>query len=120
MDKKVDNRINEVKKKINKLDDKISSEKSKIKDLNNLEEAFGGLNAKINKCVELLNKSVKSPKTTSLTENILADNQKFFSKTTESINNDRVEIEKTMNELSEEKDKLKKELESDKNKKGND
>ena len=65
-EKKADNKIYEAKKEIERLDEQIYNNQKSLEKLDELEESFAAINVCLNKCVELVNKSIKGRKVNSL------------------------------------------------------
>ena len=68
-DKRADNTII-IKKKLAIVEDNISMNNKKLHDIEYTEELFNTLHKKLNRCAEILNRSMKSKKTTALVSDI--------------------------------------------------
>ncbi len=98
------NNNNENRNYINNIDSQIDVEKSKMKNLDDMEEIFISLNKNISKCVELLNKSIKG-KSVSKKLNAIEENNKInFVKSMNNIDSEREEIKNNLIKLNKEKE----------------
>ena len=108
-DKKIDNRIISTKEKINNIDNRLDVAKRKIKNLQNMQENVNSIAKSMNRCIDLLSKSIKGPTVNNKFEDMRSTNKIFYAKTTASIEEETMGIRKTINELYKEKDELLKE-----------
>lgn len=98
------------KKRIDYIDNRISEEKNKMKDLDEIEELFVSLSKNISKCVELLNKSVKGRNVNAKLNSIEENNKVNFQKSINNIDVQREEIKNSLVELNDQKDAFQKQL----------
>lgn len=99
-DKKADNKII-IKKKLAIIEDNISMNNKKLHDIENTEELFTRLHKKLNKCAEILNRSMKSKKTTALVNDIEQTSKINQRRMLEELDNER---ELTRNEIKKDKE----------------
>lgn len=105
-EKTIDNKLVDNKAKLKVVNDKIDIEKQKMKNLDEIEELFVSLNSNINKCVELLSKSMKGENIGRKLGAIEESNKVNFNKSIYSINSNREDIKKKLSELSDQKDEV--------------
>ena len=98
------------KKRIDSIDNRISEEKSKMKDLDDMEELFVSLSKNISKCVELLNKSVKGRNVNSKLNAIEENNKINFQKSINNIDIQREEIKNNLIKLNDQKETIQEQL----------
>lgn len=75
-----------------------------MKNLDELEELFVSLNKNINKCVELLARSIKGENVGQKLSAIEENNKVSFNRSIYNINSDRDEIKQTLSKLNDERD----------------
>lgn len=109
-EKKADNYIN--KEKIKKIDNELEKEKNKFNDLDELEEIIISLNNNINKCIELISKSIKGNNINKRLSAIETENRISFKNNINNIDIERKEIKNNILNLNDEKDKI---IENNKN-----
>ncbi len=105
-EKTIDNKLVDNKAKLKVVNDKIDIERQKMKNLDEIEELFVSLNSNINKCVELLSKSMKGENIGRKLGAIEESNKVNFNKSIYSINSNREDIKKKLSELSDQKDEV--------------
>lgn len=96
------------KKRINEIDDRIDEEKSKMKNLDEMEELFVSLSKNITKCVDLLNKSIKGNNIANRLNSIEENNKINFTKSIGNLEIEREEIKNRLVSLNNEKDDFQK------------
>lgn len=101
--KSVDNKM-DTKTKLRLVNDRIDVEKQKMKNLDELEELFVSLNKNINKCVELLGRSIKGENIGKKLSAIEENNKVSFNKSIYNINSDREEVKNLLSRLNDERD----------------
>lgn len=105
-----ENELPYYREKINDIENQIDYEKDKMRNLDDMEDIFVSLNNNINKCVEILRKSIKGKNTANKLNSIEENNKINFKK---SIGNIEIEKEETKNNiinLYTEKDNIQKEI----------
>ena len=107
--KMADNKININKASINRIDNEIDSNKSKIKTLNDMEEGFVSLSKNIEKCVELLSMSMKGNHIESKLSDISESNQVYLKKVVSTIDDEKTVANDRIKNLYDEKDRIEKE-----------
>ncbi len=107
--KKADNTLLDNKAKINKIDDEISSVSNQKKALENIKDSFIDLNKSIDDCYSLLAASFKGKKVNSFFTNNSLENNRRLKKLTENIDNNTDILQKKLNNLNDEKEKIQKE-----------
>lgn len=107
--KVADNRIIENKKNIDNIDDMIDQNKNRIKSLNNMEDNFQALSRSIEKCVDLLNKSIKGNNIERKLGDISDNNKISLKRVLGTIDDERQEVNKELKNLFNQKDYLEKE-----------
>ena len=101
--KSADNKI-DTKTKLRLVNDRIDVERQKMKNLDELEELFVSLNKNINKCVELLGRSIKGENIGRKLSAIEENNKVSFNKSIYNINSDREEVKNLLSRLNDERD----------------
>lgn len=101
--KSADNKI-DTKTKLRLVNDRIDVERQKMKNLDELEELFVSLNRNINKCVELLGRSIKGENIGRKLSAIEENNKVSFNKSIYNINSDREEVKNLLSRLNDERD----------------
>ena len=104
--RKADNRIITTEKDIDKFDDQIEVEKNRIQELSEMQETVDEIVDNINKCIELLSKSMKGPTTENLFSDMYNSNKSFQTSVSTNIENNQIEIRKKLNELYKEKENI--------------
>lgn len=107
--KKADNRTVNTKQKIKEIDDRLDIERKKLQKLDDMREEIISLNKNMDKCIDLLAKSIKGPVTKSIFNDMYDSNKIFFIKANSAIDEENNISKKEINKLYQEKDKLIKE-----------
>ena len=107
--KKADNIVLEYKQKINEVDNRLDEEKKKLKKLNQIQNDIDSLSKNINKCIDLLSKSMKGPGINNMFSNMSDSNKLMHIKASSAIENEFQETNKKIYNLYGEKDKIIKE-----------
>ena len=111
-EKVADNYISH-KKEIKIIDNKINTEKNKIKKIDSIEESFVSLNNNINKCIDLLSASIKGGNVEKKLDAIREESEISYRKSVEDLDAEREEINVNINRLSDERDFLSEKLRRD-------
>ena len=106
IEKKADNTFLSKKDKINKIDEMLDIEKKKIKKIESLYDDFRVLNSNMDKCIDLLSKSINGPNVGVTLNNIRYSNKELFNKSNEKIDNELKIIKKKVNSLYKEKESI--------------
>ncbi len=101
--KKIDNKIKSNKQRINEIDNILSIEKQKIKKIDEMQETIYELNKNMNKCIDLLSKSIKGKTTDIIFNDIENANRKFYIKTNNVLEEETIDTMKKINKLYKEK-----------------
>ena len=104
--RKADNRIIENRQKINEVDNQIDDEKGRLEKLSTMQETIDSIAKNVDKCIELLSKSMKGPNTDSLFNDMYNSNKAFFKKASSNIESEETNSRKKINELYKEKEKI--------------
>ena len=107
--KAVDNRVITSKVKINEIDEKLDTEKKKIKNLSDMQDTVNSIAKSMERCIDLLAKSISGPRTHNKFNDMRNSNKVFLRKATASIEEESMHIRKKINELYKEKDAILKE-----------
>ena len=107
--KKIDNRILTPKEKINNIDERLDNAKKRIKNLSEMQENVEAIAKSMNKCIDLLSKSINGAQVNNKFNAMRDSNKLFLIKTTASIEEETITARKAINELYKEKDILLKE-----------
>ena len=107
--KRIDNRILTTKERINSIDEKLDNAKKRIRNLADMQENVESIAKSMNKCIDLLSKSVKGPKVNAKFNDMRNSNKLFLIKATASIEDETMTVRKSINELYKEKDMIIKE-----------
>ena len=102
-------RENNLKKRIDELDNLIDNEKKRLKQFDNMQEEAIALNKNINKCVQLLLKSAKETNKEKMLNDISDRNQSFYNNFTNVIDDEISMAKNNINKMLNEKDKIEKE-----------
>lgn len=120
-EKKADNKIYEAKKEIERLDEQIYNNQKSLEKLDELEESFAAINVCLNKCVELVNKSIKGRKVNRRMDEISIENKVKFTGAVYTLDDERRQLRDEINKLNDRKDEavkeMKKEISKDSNNK---
>ena len=104
--RKADNRTITVRQRVNEVDDKLDDEKSKLQKLSKMQESVEAIAKNMDKCIELLSKSMKGPTTDNMFNDMYNSNKAFYTKASINIENEEMATRKNINELYKEKDKI--------------
>lgn len=115
-EKKADNRIIQARKQIAAYENNLVEAKDALKGIENLEDNFSHLNRNIERCVDLINSSVKNKKVTKKFDHMIYDNKIGYRRssaiwdeekeiTRERINDINNKIEELENQIKEEHSK---------------
>ena len=122
-EKSADNAIFESRESVRYLEDAIYGQQQNLKNLDEMEETFLTLKKQINKCVDLLNRSMKGKNINSRLSEIEGNNNRLYDNRLEMIREKRKETKETISRLTQEKedylDKIKEEYKKEEAK-GND
>ncbi len=109
-DKKIDNKIYEVKKKINIINENIYDEKSKLKYYDDLEERFGNVKKNFYDIIKNLKLSIKGKRINRIIQNIDENNQLAYKKIIFNIEKEREKTKKNINKMYDKKNNLDNEM----------
>ncbi len=104
--RKADNQILNYDKEIEKVEEQIDIEQNKIQELSDMQESVDEIVDNINKCIELLSKSIKGPTTENMFSEMYATNKNFQTNVSTNIENNQIETRKRLNELYKEKESI--------------
>lgn len=107
-EKKADNIVNELKKKINRIDNEIDEHKKHEGLLKNIKEEFIEINKDLDDLFGMISNSIKSKKDNAIIEEMARENIKRLANITEQIDNDTKGIQKRITELNNEKEDIEK------------
>ena len=107
MIKKADNKEIKNNKKIEKIDLEISEYKSSLNNLDNMEYNLHNLKINFDKCIELVDKSMKGPEIKKFLYSLSDDNNRQIDKFENMIEADREKYQTKIKKLSQEKESLK-------------
>lgn len=116
-EKKADNRIIQVKKELVACEDNLTEAKDKLRGIEDLEDSFSHLNRNVERCVDILNVSVKNRKVTNKIDRMFYDNKVSFKKTYVNLEEEKEFTQDEINELNNKIDELNETLKEEKNKK---
>lgn len=116
-EKRADNRIIQVKKELVACEDNLTEAKDKLRGIEDLEDSFSHLNRNIERCVDILNVSVKNRKVTNKIDHMFYDNKVSFKKTYVNLEVEKEFTQDKINELNDKIDELNETLKEEKNKK---
>lgn len=105
-DREIDNEIIERKKKIDIIDDKIDVEKKKLKQMEGIWDELISLNKNLNKCIDILSRSMRAPNSKYIYDDMRASNNGFLVKATVGMEEYTEVLKKNIHKLSDEKDQL--------------
>ena len=106
---RVDNEYTTLNKKILEIETNIADEKKKIKKIEELQEQVINLNKNLGICIALLAKSMRGPTTQNMFNDMYNNNQSFYKNMTASLEEESLEIQKSINNLLDEKENTMKE-----------
>ena len=108
-EKKIDNRIISTKEKIYNVDERLDVAKKRINNLQGMQDSVNAIAKSMNRCIDLLSRSIKGPAVNNRLEDMRSTNKIFLAKSTASIEEETMAVRKEINELYKEKDRLIKE-----------
>ena len=114
--KRIDNRILTSKEKINKIDERLDNAKRRIKNLSSMQDNVDSIAKSMNKCIDLLGKSLKGPHVSTKLSDMYNSNKLFLIYASAGIEEEKINVRRTINELYKEKDKILKEDRNEYNK----
>ena len=109
-DKKIDNKIYEVKEKINIINENIYDEKSKLKYYDDLEERFGNVKKNFYDIIKDLKLSIKGKRINRIIQNIDENNQLVYKNIIFNIEKEREKTKKNINKMYDKKNNLDNEM----------
>ena len=109
-DKKIDNKIYEVKEKINIINENIYNEKSKLKYYDDLEERFGNVKKNFYDIIKNLKLSIKGKRINRIIQNIDENNQLVYKNIIFNIEKEREKTKKNINKMYDKKNNLDNEM----------
>lgn len=109
-EKKADNRIIQAKKQIVAYEDNLVEAKDALRGIEDLEDNFSHLNRNIERCVELLNSSVKNRKVVRKLDHMIYDNKVCYKKSSSTLEEEKEYTQDKINELNDKIDELNKEI----------
>ena len=109
-EKRADNRIIHVRKQIVACEDNLVEAKDTLRGIEDLEDNFSHLNRNIERCVELLNSSVKNRKVVRKLDHMIYDNKISYRKSSSSLEEEKELTQEKINELNDKIDELNKEI----------
>lgn len=101
--KKIDNIVKTQKQKINELDNKLSAEKAKLRKIDAMQDSLYELNKNMNKCIELLSKSIVGPATNRFFNDMENNNRVFYAKSSAILEEESSDTMKNINNIYKEK-----------------
>lgn len=108
-ERKIDNRVVTSKSRISAIDEKLDIEKKRIKNLSDMQDTVNSIAKSMERCIDLLSKSIRGPKTNNRFNDMRNSNKVFLRKATDSIEEESMAVRKKINELYKEKDTILKE-----------
>lgn len=109
-EKKADNRIIQVRKQIVAYEDNLKEAKDVLRGIEDLEDNFSHLNRNIERCVELLNASIKNKKVSNKLDHMIYDNKISYRKSYSTLDEEKEITQDKINELNDKIDELNKEI----------
>lgn len=101
---KINNEYTTLNKKLLEIDTKVDDEKNKIKKIEELQEQVTSLNKNLSICIALLAKSMRGPTTQNMFNDMYNTNQSFYKNMTSSLEEENIEIQKSIGKLLDEKE----------------
>ena len=98
--------IKDIKRKVNEIDNRIDTEKIRIRKIAETQDHITSLRRNINWCIELLSKSMKGPTTQNRFDDMHNSNTLFYIKTASILDEESEKSRKNIVILSSEKDKI--------------
>lgn len=105
----------EYKKELDSVDKQIDEQESLIKECNNANETFSRIRKSMDRCIDLLSRSVKGPSASKDYEEMHYVNESEYSKLTKEVENNRIEATRKLEDLREQRQKLIERIEEDEN-----
>ena len=105
----------EYKKGLDSVDKQIDEQESLIKECNNANETFSRIRKSMDRCIDLLSRSVKGPSASKDYEEMHYVNESEYSKLTKEAENNRIEATRKLEDLREQRQKLIERIEEDEN-----
>ena len=105
----------EYKKELDSVDKQIDEQESLIKECNNANETFSRTRKSMDRCIDLLSRSVKGPSASKDYEEMHYVNESEYSKLTKEAENNRIEATRKLEDLREQRQKLIERIEEDEN-----
>ena len=105
----------ECKKELDSGDKQIDEQESLIKECNNANETFSRIRKSMDRCIDLLSRSVKGPSASKDYEEMHYVNESEYSKLTKEAENNRIEATRKLEDLREQRQKLIERIEEDEN-----
>ena len=105
----------EYKKELDSVDKQIDEQESLIKECNNANETFSRIRKSMDRCIDLLSRSVKGPSASKDYEEMHYVNESEYSKLTKEAENNRIEATRKLEDLREQRQKLIERIEEDEN-----
>ena len=109
-EKKADNKINESKIEIDKIDNKIAVSKEAIKNLDYIEDCLISLNKNLSTCIELLGTSMKGKKSNAILSKSDETRMTSIKKSLSTIEQSRENEKNKIKKYNEYRDKLENQL----------
>ena len=105
----------EYKKELDSVDKQIDEQEALIKECNNANETFSRIRKSMDRCIDLLSRSVKGPSASKDYEEMHYVNESEYSKLTKEAENNRIEAIRKLEYLREQRQKLIERIEEDEN-----
>lgn len=105
----------EYKKELDSVDKQIDEQEALIKECNNANETFSRIRKSMDRCIDLLSRSVKGPSASKDYEEMHYVNESEYSKLTKEAENNRIEATRKLEDLREQRQKLIERIEEDDN-----
>ena len=96
----------EYKKELDSVDKQIDEQESLIKECNNANETFSKIRRSMDRCIDLLSRSVKGPSASKDYEEMHYVNESEYNKLTKEAENNRIEATRKLEDLREQRQKL--------------
>lgn len=114
--KKIDNQILEKKRILNEMDDKIDLEKKKLKQMEGIWEELISLNKNLDKCIDILSRSMQGPNLGLVYDDMRDSNKRFLVKTSGSLEEYTEILKKNIDDLSAKREEIVHQKTSEENK----
>ena len=101
----------EYKKELDSVDKQIDEQEALIKECNNANETFSRIRKSMDRCIDLLSRSVKGPSESKDYEG----NESEYSNVTKEAENNRIEATRKLEDVREQRQKLIERIEEDEN-----